>query len=439
LCSARGLPPQPGEANPRGSFGGLLSPAHDASRSLAPRVWHLPNKCKGTCHVVGACGVLLLWIAVRRSGWILHPHWRLLFVVLLLCGAAMTSSCGMVGPMQPRCSLRQHSLVNLPGEKPGANGLCSFWVHWPSGGAPVGCLCDGCLVRWFPSGSAPCVEFCIICSYWIGRWLRALADHVRNTKVSHSGSLRLHWDLVAQWSVKWLSWLCLEIRSLSTGRDETTAILGVLARVLRDPSYIWCMVSIVVALLWLGNGNVCGCVLPWYFCLAAALAVPIIIFFAAYYTPYYGWMGFLIAAFGALAAISSFWASCGSLPRFLALAPVIIACLIGFQNALSSYNACAYQPWRCQDFIRKNLSPSEVAWVDQVAYYTAVAYLQEAFVSSYAGGRGYKEVSPEQQSKIGVMVIRPVDLEKCVKKLGGQWIPGPRYQSASGLIPSVLG
>jgi hypothetical protein len=199
-----------------------------------------------------------------------------------------------------------------------------------------------------------------------------------------------------------------------------------------DPSYPWVMGSLIVCSLWAWKQRLFTICSPLGFGLIAGLGVPVLVLFAGKYPIYYTWMGFLIVSACAVAAVSSFWQRFGVVMRCLTLGPLIVACLVGLPRVLYyASQGARVDLERIQLFFRENVSRSDHVFVDGAAYYAAIGYAAETYFSGYGGGRGLRELPAEQRSGVTVLVVDPVSIDQCVKKLSGEWAAGASHEVAA--------
>ena len=74
-----------------------------------------------------------------------------------------------------------------------------------------------------------------------------------------------------------------------------------------------------------------------------------------------------------------------------------------------------------ESFAEKHITLNDTVVVNCYVYFEARKRTKDLLVSSYGGGRGFKEIPPEQARLVSKMIIREDEFFLMQSKYGGQW------------------
>lgn len=172
---------------------------------------------------------------------------------------------------------------------------------------------------------------------------------------------------------------------------------------------------------------------PAVICLLAGLLMPVCIFTAGKYPPYYGWMAFLPMIIGFIAALDQLNADRNRLPvaggvivfvAAMILTPLPIVIQVWLNKEM-------YDDLPIRVVVKQNVHSDDVMMCDWAAYYAAKPLAKQLYMcgrgatpddlTGYSGGKLYPEMSKEEKESISLLIIRPELLGPVIKRIGGDW------------------
>lgn len=154
--------------------------------------------------------------------------------------------------------------------------------------------------------------------------------------------------------------------------------------------------------------------------LAFAVLLPVGMQMAGKFPIYYGWMIFVPLAIAFAGLTDSVWGSCGVSVRLVSAALLALAMVAGLPlrtaSALSAWQD--RDPRRVDAFVRANVAPGETALADFRLYYALRTVHSPTILPTYIPALG-----AEDRSRITVLLLRPEDVAAARQALGDEWLP----------------
>jgi hypothetical protein len=149
------------------------------------------------------------------------------------------------------------------------------------------------------------------------------------------------------------------------------------------------------------------------------LIIPPAMLILGRYPFYYSWMGFLVVLFGSAYAIQE---SKTRLIKALGIIVLVAAATLGLpHNFFIHSNVGLQEQEQVTNFVKQRIDSADWVYGDHVAFYACKRYAGEFFSLSYSGGRGLPVFPEKERTKITKLLIHPAELEKSIRKIGGNW------------------
>ena len=154
--------------------------------------------------------------------------------------------------------------------------------------------------------------------------------------------------------------------------------------------------------------------------LAFAILLPVAMQMAGKFPVYYGWMIFLPLAIAFATLAGAVWQSSGAPLRHAVTSVAVVAMLVGLPLRTASVLASWQErdPQRVRAFVQGNVQPGETALADFKLYYALRTMQAPTILPTYI-----PELHGEESSNIDVLLLRPEDLPAARKALGDGWQP----------------
>ena len=174
--------------------------------------------------------------------------------------------------------------------------------------------------------------------------------------------------------------------------------------------------------------------------LITAIVIPYGMLAAGRYAYYYSWMG---AAPVAL-LYTRFVEACRTEGRtslaaigvFCGIAALVVGLPLRLWREVPSITAMRYSDLDAA--FRREVRVDDVVYADPIFYYAAKQARLPFYSLTYAGGRGYRQMSVQERARISVAIVAQVDVPQTVEKLGGEWRRGDVIDLASHSSPMVV-
>jgi hypothetical protein len=160
---------------------------------------------------------------------------------------------------------------------------------------------------------------------------------------------------------------------------------------------------------------------PLLFGLTAGVLVPAGQLSYGWFSTNYTWMAILPVSVGIFTEFSRAGSAIGLLAKSGAAVALCASALIGMPMQLAS----AIWFWQERDYsrvidlVQAHVSKEDWVYCDPSAYYPAKAMAGAVFVQGY--DKFDRFFTPEEKSRISIMIIAPYWLERSKEKLGGSW------------------
>ena len=413
-------------SQPSTEFWASNSPLHENLLACWLAVFGIsPTALRSINVVFGGLAVWLLCMAARRGGWVTGRGWTVVLAVLLLTAMSMTKLL-RYGRPDAITLLVAAAVVYEFAAGP------ERWRWWyvvllgavvPWAGLQLGAYAVGVFLVALLLAPARVWRFglclCGGMALGVASLLGYLAAHgvalcfLQNTVLSGHTVTGDMAQLAVFNDAKTLGRLGVRLGEL--GRSYQAW--------LRDPSFPWVIASLLGAALWAWRTRQWTWRSPLGFGLLAGLGVPLFVMISGRYPWHYTWMGYIIVAVSAAAALSQLWPRMGPVMRGVTAVPLLVSVLVGtplaFRNALRD----PLVDWdRVETFFREQVRPTDHALVLPSLYYVSTAHAAETYLPTYGGGRRLREWPADQQAAVTVMVIEPSEVESSVKKIVGEWV-----------------
>ena len=386
------------------------------------KLWGLsPTAVRSINYVYTATAVLLLALAVRRSGWIADPRWRVGLIGMVLCEYSVVFSYRS-GRYDMICFLLAAALAaaaTLPVGRKRAVVLAAlaFWV--PFAGLS---LIPFLMV----------VSLVLLCLGGIGT-LRLILPMGLGV-IAGGGALWLLWHGLGVWDRFETSVLLLSKVHNDGGLHRLlSAGMQPLATAFQDPSLLLLLGALAAGLTaqaqiqtkeWPGTISGRGII----GCLALALTAPFFLKLSGQFPIYYGWMAAVPAAVGVAALLAQAPApgggSIGSIGSVRDRARLIAMVLAGLAVAsgLPARLAVTGWEWQARDyapvekFVGDHLTPEDRVAADHPAFYA----LQHRGIEAYYPYYLYR-LTPAEREGCTALLVAPESLPLFQKVIGGKW------------------
>lgn len=383
---------------------------------------------------IGGAGIVLLWHAVRRGGWIIGAGPRLAFAAIMLLDFGMTHLF-RYGRPDAITLLVAASMLWAVTMQPGPRQMWTLFALSalvPCAGLQMLPFIAGILIVLFLQARQTVRRhgWIVIAGIAFGGiallgFLAVNGVAVRFLENTIASGHTITGEVAQMALVK-------DANSMSRVAAKVSGILHGYQVWFLDRSFPWLLLFLIMSLLWSLQQRLFKWSSPLNFGLVAGFGVPLLILLAGKYPIYYTWMGCSIGSLAACSVLGTHWQQWKTPVRALFCLPLMIAALIGFPKMLVN----AVQGNRADltsiiQFVQDNVKPEDHALVADAAYYGSIKQASETYCIGYSGGRGLRTFPPEQAARITVLVIDPDTLDACVKKIGGAWKQVRKYKAGA--------
>jgi hypothetical protein len=373
-------------------------------------------------YFLAAAAMLLLWIALRRLGWIIHASWRLAAVTLIATGYGVAYGYRMGRPDPLTIFLVCASLLMLSVRSRGLRlgGLLWMGFLFPWAGLQLAVYAPVLLI--------------LVFAFTRGDYLREGGWVLAGESIG-AGALmslyRVHGVL---------SDFLRSAVGLHTSLGRMTLLYKVqdakmnFGGFLKDPGFL---IFLALALT-LARTSARSGIFRWKsflgFAICSSLFVPVAVFALGIYPIYYSWMAYLplvICLCASLGQGTPFLVT--SRARWLVTTSIVFATLVG----LPAFSVLAAARWNERDpapveqLAAEALRGEDRALIHYSAYYGVKKHAKEVYFDSVL-----PNLTADEKSSITVLVIRPEDFFDDVHQLGGAWTDvgkGVHSPAGSGL------
>jgi hypothetical protein len=349
--------------------------------------------------LTGAAAVFL-WAFARRQSLIDRPAWRLIMVMLILsgCGIVHAYRLGRFDPLGLALSAAIALLATIPraGYRLPAVAAVGFLLPLTGPALPV----------------YAAVISLIVLIYDRSRWRDVMAGAVGVIVGCAALFLFFRWQGV--WETFWR--ITILHSALSTDRAAPGGFVDRIGGVVKDPSFVACMLLSIGLLIRRFRVDRFEWRSPLVFGTTVGIAIPAVMFVAGVYPTYYSWMAFAPLAVCLCAALSRIWPEL----RSKTARGLVVAALGVGAAGLPLYAGFALLDWQARDpaavgaLAERNISADDWVHCDNSAYYAVRARTHMTFCSNY-------RLRPEEKERITVCVGGPTTVESLVKTYGGVW------------------
>ena len=160
-----------------------------------------------------------------------------------------------------------------------------------------------------------------------------------------------------------------------------------------------------------------------FFFSASVLCVPFFLLLLGEYTWLMNWMHISVLTVAIFYSIDRLDWRKHALIYSSSVVPLILCVLIGFPWMMG----IVFSEWdersleEIESFAEKHITLNDTVVVNCYVYFEARKRTKDLLVSSYGGGRGFKEIPPEQARLVSKMIIREDEFFLMQSKYGGQW------------------
>lgn len=353
-----------------------------------------------------------IWYGVRRLKLISLPWFRILLVLLILCGDGVTCSYRSARPdcigMVVVAGLLVGFLLERPRRRFAMLVTCSALV--PLAGVqlmPYVVLL--CLLTLLVLGTSAAKEICAVaaggilgsaCLYALlsanGVWPQFVSAIVHASHVDDPIKARMM-----------QAWKGLHI-DYSKCVITCFLMLAMLVRVFRGR--VQFRSPVVIGLFF-------------------AVVVPVTIGLVGKFPRYYAWTAFIPMSICAIMVVQQSW---NRTRPFAFLLPVVaVACLVGLPARLTltalEWDARDYAP--VEEFVERHVNSNDCVYCEPAAYYPAKRKAATVFLPSYKS-----VMSPEEKAEVTLLIVSADSFQAVGSFLGGQWERIEAYSSVEGGI-----
>jgi len=358
-------------------------------------------------YFLAAAAMLLLWIALRRLGWIVDSSWRLTAVALTACGYGVAYGYRMGRPDPLTILLVCASLlvfsIRTRGLRLGGLLWMGFLYPWAGLQLAVYAPILLVLVFAFTRGRYTQEGGCVLAGESIGAGVLVALYSVHGVLRDFMRSaVGLHTSLG-------------QMTILYKLRDAKMNFGGFL----KDPSFLILLaLAFTVARVSARSGN-----FRWKsflgFAICSSLFVPVAVFVLGIYPIYYSWMAYLPLVICLCASLGQGMSLREtSKARWLVTASIVLAILLGLPafSALSASRWSEGDPAQVEQLAAGAIHREDRALIHYSAYYGAKKHANEVYLDFLL-----PRLTAEEKASITVLVIRPEDFSEDVRQLGGPW------------------
>jgi hypothetical protein len=173
--------------------------------------------------------------------------------------------------------------------------------------------------------------------------------------------------------------------------------------------------------------------------LIVALLIPYGMLAAGRYEFYYAWMGAVPLA---IVFVVTLERCRGEHARFLmaggvlaGLASILLGLPWELWTEIHTISPDAYRIEGQQ--LDREIRPGDTLFGDPIFYYFAKQQGLPIMMTTYSGGRGYRNMREAERASISILIMRPWDVEQSLKRVGGSWTTVDNLQSPYG-FPLVV-
>ena len=370
-------------------------------------------------YVLAILGAAMLWVALRRLGWVQTPEARLLVVLVILTGYGVT-----YGYRAGRPDILGFVLFSTaawgwtlrPPLRYGTLALVGLALPWAG-------------LQFLPF-AALAVAVGLIAAP--GPFLRAGAAG-GSGGLAGAGLLYAYYQHHGVWG----DFLVSITRHTAAEQGLAAKLTGLPALPLVDPSYAALLVGL--ALLWMFKGGAREAFRrpEVRYPVLLALLVPLALFVTGKYPTYYTWMAYVPLVVGAGAWTSPLTWSRGS----LAAAGLIVgtACLIGLPArvgvSILQWDGRSYAPVRA--LVEEHVAPSDTVFAWYEGYYAVKGRAAAVYLPKYLW-RPVPAKTPQLQS-VDKIVTPPRYAAPVARLLGDRWERLGRTQAGERAVTQFLG
>ncbi len=380
-------------------------PLHPLILSGWIRVFGLsPLSVRSIDYVWFALGTFFLWRFCVRIRWVEQTRLRLLLVILLACGSAVSFSY-----RSGRCDMLGYFLS--------AVSLCAATL--PKNATRYACLLAlGFLFPWAGLALLPMLAIAtiLVLAFW------GVRKALNGVCLGAGAALGLGGLFVLYQSQHvWQDVIVMVTRctvgsiSQSHAHGNIAALPEVLARD-RSAPFLLLLTAILAARAWnAGNSRVLRITL---FALAVEICIPIGVHLCGMFPIYYGWMAALPATLTLCHALSlqppqSRWAK--GVAVLLLSAAILVGLPFRMAGMALGWSEAPYSA--LETFVSSNLNNHDCALIDEAAYYPAFRTAKRVFATCYLE----TAMRPEEKKSLTALVIAPEEFPSIARELGGDW------------------
>lgn len=358
-------------------------------------------------YVIITAAVMVLWLAVIRlnlvsSGW---SRVSLIFIVLFGYGVSLNYRSG-----------RPDSITIFLA----AAALFAFSIR----STRLRCILLLCLGALFPIAGLQLLPYTVIICFLLFIFLgkSSLKESVSLITGIILGVAFLY--ILYQANGVWDGFIASILPHTSADAKSSSNVIASFLKKLtgpnfsRDPSLPILFISGVALTIYQAKNGSFRLRSPLGFGVTSSILVPLVMFVAGKFATYYSWMALIPLAIGICSALSSIKFNWKNSLHSLAISFIIFACLIGFPFQA----AVAFSDWGARDhevvesLVAKNVKSSDWVYCDFAAYFAVKTKAEIAFSPFYLG-----LLTPEEKSKISVLIIDPNRLQEITEQVGGKW------------------
>ena len=163
--------------------------------------------------------------------------------------------------------------------------------------------------------------------------------------------------------------------------------------------------------------------------LIATIAIPYAMLASGRYAYYYSWMGGIPVVLLFVITLERICRERRKALLILGVFASVCSMALGLPYILwkniSEVNPESYSV--IEGIVQQDTKSREVVYGDPIVYY-AVKQTNRRFISSsYAGGRGYPQMSIQETAGVLTVIVEPENVSKTITRFGGKWILVRRY------------